>query len=105
MSRNDINQHYNQHIIFRNYPLLQRATGIYQGGADKLTNRMIDESGFNQSKFQMSIYYKYSLDGSNLVVLYYVDDCVNCYKFKELGKWFVDTLGKIFHVKLLGYAH
>ena len=38
-------------------------------------------------------------------VLYYVDDCVYWYTSEALGKWFVDTLGKIFHVNFLGYAH
>ena len=35
----------------------------------------------------------------------YVDDCVYWYKNEDIGKWFVDKLGKIFHVKFLGYAH
>ena len=47
----------------------------------------------------------YAPDGFNLVVLYYSDDCVYCYPSRELGNWFVDTLGKIFHVNFLGYAH
>ena len=34
-----------------------------------------------------------------------VYDCVYWYTYEELGKWFVDTLGKIFHVNFLGYAH
>ena len=37
--------------------------------------------------------------------LSYVDDCVYWYTSEASGKWFVDTLGKIFHVKLLGYTH
>ena len=53
----------------------------------------------------MSIYYKYAPDGSILIVLSYVDDCVYWYKNEALGKWFFDTLGKIFHVNFLGYAH
>ena len=53
----------------------------------------------------MSIYYKYAPYGSKIVVLYYVDDCVYWYTSEALGKWFVDTLGKRFHVKFLGYAH
>ena len=40
-----------------------------------------------------------------MVVLSYVDDCVYWYTSEALGKWFVDTLGKILHVNLLGYAH
>ena len=53
----------------------------------------------------MSIYYKYALDGSKIVVLSYIDDFVYWYKNEDLGKWFVDTLGKRFHVNLLGYAN
>ena len=53
----------------------------------------------------MSIYYKYAPDGSKIVVLYYVDDCVYWYTNEDLGKWFVDTLGKWFHVNSLGFAH
>ena len=39
------------------------------------------------------------------VVLYYVDDFVYWYTNEAPGKWFMDTLGKIFHVNFLGYAH
>ena len=39
------------------------------------------------------------------VVLSYVDDCVYWNISEALGKQFVDTLGKIFHVNFLGYAH
>ena len=53
----------------------------------------------------MSIYYKYVPDGTKIVVLSYVDDCVYWYTSETLGKWFVDALGKILHVKFLGYAH
>ena len=53
----------------------------------------------------MSIYYKYAPDGTKIVVLSYVDDFVYWYTSEALGKWFVDTLGNIFHVNLLGYAH
>ena len=63
------------------------------------------EAGFKQSHDQIYIYYKYALDGSKLVVLYYVDDCVYCYTYEEPGKWFVDLLGKIFDMNLLEYAH
>ena len=58
-----------------------------------------------QSQFQMLIYYKYAPDGSNIVVLYYVDDCVYWYKNEDPGKWFVDTLRKRFHVNFLGFAN
>ena len=53
----------------------------------------------------MSMYYKYAPDGSKIVVLSYVDDCVYWYKNEDIGKCFVDTLGKIFRVNLLGYEH
>ena len=53
----------------------------------------------------MSIYYNYVLYGTKIVVLSYVDDFVYWYTSEAIGKWFVDTLGKIFHVKFLGYAH
>ena len=53
----------------------------------------------------MSIYYMYAPGGSNIVVSYYVNNCVYWYTSEAFGKWFVDTLGKIFHVNFLGYAH
>ena len=67
----------------------------------KLTNWMIDEADFNQCKCQMSVFYKYERDGSKLVVLYYVNVCVNWYASEELRKWFVDTLVNRFHVNFL----
>ena len=65
----------------------------------------LPEAGFIQYQCHMSIYYKYAPDGKNCLVLSYVDDCVYCYNYEALGKWFVDTLGKRFHVNFLGYAH
>ena len=53
----------------------------------------------------MSIYYKYAPDGSKIVVLSYVDYFFYWYTNEDLGKWFVDTLGNVFHVNFLGYAH
>ena len=53
----------------------------------------------------MSIYYNYAPYGSKIVVLSYVDYCVYRYIHEALGKWFVDNLGKIFHVNFLVYAH
>ena len=53
----------------------------------------------------MSIYYKYTPDGTKEIVLYYVDYCVYWYTSEAIGKWFVDTLGNIFHVNFLVYAH
>ena len=53
----------------------------------------------------MSIYYKYALDGSKMVVLSYIDDCVYWYKSEAIGKWFVDTLRQKLFVSFLLYAH
>ena len=53
----------------------------------------------------MSIYYNYAPDGSKIVVLSYVDEFVYWYTSEDIGKLFVDTLGKRLHVKFLGYAH
>ena len=50
--------------------------------ADELTNWMIYLAGFNQSKYQISVYYKYAPYGYKLVVLYYGDDCVYCYTYE-----------------------
>ena len=72
--------------------------------ADELKECLIKE-GFVQSQCQMSIYYKYAPDGSKIVVLSYVDDCVYWYTNEGIGKWFVDTFGKRFHVNFLGFAH
>ena len=58
-----------------------------------------------QSQCQISIYYKYAPDGSKIVVISYVDDFVYWYTNEDLGKWFVDTLGKRLHVNFLGFAH
>ena len=72
--------------------------------ADELTEWLL-ESGFIQSKCQMSIHHKYARDGSKNFALSYVDDFVYWYTNEDIGKWFVDTLGRRLHVKLLGYAH
>ena len=39
------------------------------------------------------------------MALSYVYDCVFWYTYEESGNWFVNILGKIFHVNFLGYAH
>ena len=70
-----------------------------------LTNWLIDVSGLNKSQCQMSIYYKYTPDVSKLVVLPYIDYCVYCYTYEELGRRFVDTIGIRLCVNLLGYTH
>ena len=53
---------------------------------NEFTNCLIDLAGFTQSKYQMSVYYKYAPVGSKLVVLSYVDDCVYWYTSEEIGK-------------------
>ena len=72
--------------------------------ADKITEWLIQEV-FIQSQYNMSIYYKYATDGTKIDVLSYVYDCVYWYNSEALGKWIVDSIGKIFHVNFLGYAH
>ena len=51
------------------------------------------EEGFVHSQCQISIYYKYASDGTKIVVLYHVDDCVYWYTSEALGKcyshWFI----------------
>ena len=72
---------------------------------DELTNLLTYEVGLKQSQCQMSINYKFEPDGSKLVVLSYVGDCVYWYTYEELGHCFLDTLGKRFRVNFLGYTH
>ena len=60
--------------------------------SDELTNWMIDVASFKKLQCQIPIYYNCVPDGSKLVVLSYVNDCVFCYTSEELEKWFVDTL-------------
>ena len=82
--------------------------GITKSGkrcADELTNWLIYDTGFNQSICQNYVKYNYAPYDSKLVVLSYVDDCVYWYTSEEPGKWFVDTLGKIFQMNFLGYAY
>ena len=72
---------------------------------DEPTNWLICEAGFKHSKCKMSIYCNYELDVYKLGVVSYVDDCVYWYTSEDLGKYVVDTLGKIFHVRFLVYSH
>ena len=53
----------------------------------------------------MSICYKYAPYGTNIVVLSCVYDCFYCYTYEAIGKCFVDTLEKRFHVNFLEYAY
>ena len=67
--------------------LLKSMYGMTNSGklfADDLTDWLIEE-GFMQSQCQMSIYYKYAPDGSKIIVLSYVDDCVYWYTNEDLG--------------------
>ena len=66
-----------------------------------LQSRFLNQSSLN---LNLSIYFKYVPDGTKIVSSC-VDDCVYWYTSESLGKWFVDTLGKRFHVNLLGYAN
>ena len=87
--------------------LLKSMYGMNNAGklfADELTEWLL-EAGFIPSQCQLYIYYKYAPYGSKIVVLSYVDDCVYWYTNEDLGKGFVDTMGKIFLVNFLGYAH
>ena len=52
--------------------------------ADELTEQLL-EAVFIQSECQMSIYYNYAPDGSNIVVLSYVDDCVYWYTKEDVS--------------------
>ena len=64
----------------RAFKLLKSMYGMTNSGklfAYEMTEWIIEES-FMQSQCQMSIYYKYAPDGSKIVVLSYIDDCVYC---------------------------
>ena len=52
--------------------------------ADGFTECFI-ETGFIQYQCNMSIYYKYALDGTKIVVLSYIDDCAYWYTYKYIG--------------------
>ena len=87
--------------------LLKSMYGMTNSGklfGDELTEWLL-EAGFIHSQCQISIYYNYAPDGTNIFVLYCVGDCVYWYTSEALRKWFVDTLGNRFHVNFLGYAH
>ena len=73
--------------------------------ADELTNCLTYKAGFNQKKCKISVYYKYAPDGSKFVVVSFVDESVYWYTYEELRDWFVDKLGKIFHMIFIGYSH
>ena len=67
--------------------LLKYIYGMTKSGT-LFANELIEwllEAGLIQSQCQMSIYYKYAPDGSKIVVLSYVDDCVYWYTNEDLG--------------------
>ena len=70
--------------------------------SDNYTEWLI-EAGFIQYPYQISIYYKYAPDGTKIVILSYVDYCAYWFTSESLVKWFVETLGNIFHVNFLGF--
>ena len=87
--------------------LLKSMYGITNSGklfADELTEWFI-EAVFVQYQYHMTIYYNYAPYGTHIVVLSYVYDYIYWYNYEALGKWFVDTLGKIFLVNFLVYAN
>ena len=73
--------------------------------ADDLTDWLVNVAGFKQSQCQGSIYYKVLETGERIVVLSYVDDCVYYHTSEDLGRWFVEALGKRYNVNFLGHAH
>ena len=44
------------------------------------------EAGLIHSQYQMSIYYKYTPDGTTIVVLLYFDGCIYWYTYEAIGK-------------------
>ena len=71
--------------------------------SDELTNWLIVKEGFKQSQWGKK--YKCATDGSNLVVLSYVNTCVYWYTSEEIGQWFLDKNLNIFYMNLLVYEH
>ena len=47
--------------------------------SDELKDLLINEAVVKQSQLQMSVYYKYSPDGTKIVVSSYVDNCFYWY--------------------------
>ena len=60
---------------------------------------------FILSQFQMSIYYKYAPYVTNIAVFSHVDVCFYWYTSEALEFLFVDTLGRIFHMNFMVFAH
>ena len=72
--------------------------------ADDLIEWLTKEADIKQSNCQMSLYYKFENEKC-LVILSYVDDCCWWSSSESLGKWFVEELGKRYHINFLGYMH
>ena len=77
-------QYFPEYANYFGRPLIPKKSiyGMTNSGklfSDELTNWLIDESGFTQSQFKMSVYYNYAPDGSKLVVLSYVNYCLYWY--------------------------
>ena len=75
------------HYFGRSFRLLNSMYGMTNYGklfADELTEWLL-EAGFIQSQCQIFIYYKYAPDGTSIVVLCYVDDCVYWYTYEAPG--------------------
>ena len=62
------------------------------------------EVSFIQYQCQITIYYKYAPDGGGGLVSY-IDECVYWYTPEALVKYYVENIGKRFHVNFLRYAH
>ena len=68
----------NSNCFGRAFRLLKSMYSMTNSGklfSDELTYWLL-EAGFIQYKCQMSIYYKYALNGAKIGVLSYVDDCL-----------------------------
>ena len=57
--------------------------------ADEFTDWLINKAGLKQSQYQISIYYKYALYLTKIIVLVYVYDCVYWYTPEAIVKWSV----------------
>ena len=68
--------------------------------ADEIPEWLL-EAGFIKCQCHMSIYLRYASDGTIVFFLSFFDDCVYWYTSEAPGNWFVDNLGKIFHVNFL----
>ena len=80
----NLDSRYGEYVNYFGMPLILKKSmyGMTNYGilfADVLANWMIDESVFNHSQWQLSIYYKYATYRFNSVFLSYVDYYVYWY--------------------------